>query len=405
MAKTLVYQLYPLSWVNFERMTQHLARIEALGADYVWLSPVYPSPLHDHGYDISNYMAINHTLGDMEDFDRFVEEANKRGIKVLMDLVLNHTSTRHSWFCKKPEYYIWESSVQPGCDDVVLHSDWHNLFDGRSTWKYEQKRDACYLHLFHAEQADLNWFPDGHNINTALVQEFQQIVDFWIKKHGVSGFRLDVPQSINKDFGAKTMEFRDLLDGDKSIEVINAIFPGPDTPFLMVECFDPSFGEITKKYTEETSANFVLNVLLKDQISEGESKFLRLISRQSRNPRFMLDLESHDSPRFPSRENATLENMVWCMFNSDAKGICLYQGQELGLSNPNKRQLPDVRMLKLDAWTAMRYARGERLSDLRPTSRANARLLIHPKEYEKQEADPGSYLHLVRWWINHWKNS
>ena len=118
----------------------------------------------------------------------------------------------------------------------------------------------------------------------------------------------------------------------------------------------------------------------------------------------MLELESHDSPRFPSRGDITPEGMIWSMFNSDAEGICLYQGQELGLNNPTKEQLPDARLLELDAQTAMRYIKGESLDALRPLSRANARVHLPMKEYAKQEQNPSSYLNLTKDWIHRWRD-
>lgn len=405
MAKTLVYQLYPLTWGSFDKMIRHLPRIEALDADYIWLSPIYPSPFRDHGYDVANYTAISPAFGTMGDFDKFVKEANDRGIKVLMDLVLNHTSTSHPWFRQKPEYYIWEPPKKHNHSDIFPRSGWHNLFDGYSAWEYDSKIGAFYLHLFHPEQADLNWFPDGQNINQPLVREYQQIVNFWVREHGVSGFRLDVPQGINKDLEADSMELSDLLDGDKSIEVINAIFPGPNSPFLMMECFDPTFGKITRKYTQNTPIDFVLNALLKNQISQGEANFLGLIEQQSSDPHFMLDLESHDSPRFPSRNKATPKGMFLYMFGSSAEGICLYQGQELGLSNPTRKQLSDKRMLQLDAQTAMRHARGEQLGSLRSDSRANARVPLSMKEYKSQEIYHDSCLNMTKTWIELWRES
>ena len=111
-----------------------------------------------------------------------------------MDLVLNHTSTDHPWFKKHPEYYYWADADQ--CND------WQNLFDGGSVWEYDETREQYYLHLFHRKQADLKWYDDeSGEINYALVHEFRDIVDFWVNEHHVDGFRLDVPQAIDKEIG------------------------------------------------------------------------------------------------------------------------------------------------------------------------------------------------------------
>ena len=392
MAKTLVYQLYPLAWPDgLKGMTKHLSRVAELGADYVWLSPIYDSPLEDGGYDVADYKSINKRFKKGCSFREFVDRAHSIGLGVVMDLPINHTSTRHRWFDAHPEYYCWSKVNHPG---------WRNLFNDDSAWQYLESDDLYYLHLFHHTQADLNWFPAG-KLNFHLVYEFQDIVDFWIRQ-GVDGFRIDFPQGINKDFEKMTLDLDDLLYGHKAVEVINAIFDGREDLFLMMECFDPTMGDIVNYYTENTSVNFVSNVLTKEEIARGELEFLGLIERQAKNPRYMLELESHDSPRFPSR-GATPEDMIWSMFNSAAEGICLYQGQELGLENPTKSNLPDKKLLALDAQTSMRYIKGENIDALRPLSRANARIPIPLDEYSRQEQDPSSYLHLTKRWIQRWR--
>lgn len=400
MAKTLVYQMYPLSWKGgLPEMQEHLQKVAALGADYVWLSPIYPSPLHDHGYDVSDYKAISSRFGTMQDFDGFVTAAHDLGIGVLMDLVLNHTSTSHKWFDTHPEYYCWSKYDREG---------WHNLFDGGPAWQYVEGYKEYYLHLFTRYQADLNWFPDGE-LNHALVREFREIVDFWTEEHCVDGFRLDVPQTINKDFGADELELANLLYGGKAVDVLNAVFEDKDDLFLIMECFDPSFGELVEYYAANTPVNFVMDVLLKDEGTDeplGGSRFSSTLGLLARNPQFMVDLESHDAPRFLSRQvepYCDFSRVTSLLFNSSAEGICVYQGQELGLRNPTKEELPDDLMLELDAQTAMQFIRGEDLDDLRPTSRANSRVPLPLDEYQRQEADPASHLWEFRAAVEAWK--
>ena len=396
MAKTLVYQLYPASWVRITEMTCHLYRICKLGVDYVWLGPIYLSPWHDHGYDVKDYCDIHPAFGTMKDFDDFVATAHQLGIKVLMDLVLNHTSTEHEWFAKKPEYYCWSYQDCPG---------WQNLFNGGSAWRYDSERDGYYLHLFHKEQADLNWFPNDQ-LNQDLVTEFKQIVAFWTEQHNVDGFRLDVPQAINKDFTQEVFEFPDLLRGRYATEVINAIFSGEQTPFLIMECFDPTFGKIVEYYADNTPVDYVLNMMVKDSVASGWTMLTQRIEESSLCPSFMLDLESHDSARFPSRANVPPRKIIQTMFSSSAKGICLYQGQELGLKNPSKQELDDEEMLRLDAQTEMRHLLGEELDGLRPLSRANARIALPLEEYAAQMSNKlDSCFFYTKRWIEHWKKS
>ena len=169
-----------------------------------------------------------------------------------------------------------------------------------------------------------------------------------------------------------------------------------------MECFDPTYGGLTKFYSEDTPVDFVMNVLVKDLFpSEGQYELNKVINASCSDDHFMLDLESHDSPRFPSR-GMTPEEVIWTMFCSDAEGICLYQGQELGLDNPTKKELPDEKMLALDAETAMKAARGQSLDELRPHSRANARIPLPLEEYRFY--DQNYYLNLTKTWIERWKS-
>lgn len=392
--RPIVYEIYPPSWQSISAMTRHLFIPSLLGADYVWFAPLYPSPQQDHGYDISDHMAIDPRFGSLRDFEFMVEIIHNYGMSVIMDLVLNHTSTAHRWFKTRPDFYCWSKQIRPG---------WKNLFSNGSAWSYDMDRQQFYLRLFQETQADLNWFPDGH-INQELVEEFRRFVRFW-RNLGVDGFRLDVPQSINKNFESETLEFSDLLIGDKAKKVLNAVFSDKqDDLFLMMELFDPTFGDITRDYTDNTPVDFVLNVLVKDEISKGTAALQQAIKSSVENPHFMLDLESHDSPRFPSR-GVTPEQELELLFSSGANGICIYQGQELGLTNPTPRELPDCQLLALDAQTSMRHHRGESLRNLRPLSRANARVPLSMDECMRQLTMPESYFNLTRGWIRRWKNS
>ena len=349
-------------------------------------------------------MAIDPRFGTMEDFKKFVRMAHRMGIKVLMDLVLNHTSVEHPWFTDNPEYYCWVKDDMPG---------WHNLFDNGPAWKYSEEREEFYLHLFHEKQADLRWFVDNE-LNGELVKKFQEIVDFWTLKHHVDGFRLDVPQAINKDFSSDELTLESLIFGHKAVDVINAVFSGKrrSNLFLMMECLDPTFGELTEYYANDTQVNFVANMLLKDKypdehIRHGElvtKKFCNLVAKQTQNPHFMLELESHDAPRFLSRDYCSFNTMMEFMFDTGAQAVCLYQGQELDLRNPSEKELPDELMLELDAQTAMRYSAGESLKSLRPMSRANARIPLSSKELHKYYA-LNYALEWIKDWICYWRDA
>lgn len=410
MAKTLVYEMDPHTWSDLTEMKNHLHRIAKLGVDYVWLCPMYPSPGFDHGYDVADYKAIDPRIGTMKDFDSFVETAHFLGIGVLMDLVLNHTSIGHPWFREKPGYYCWSAADHP---------EWHNLFDDGPAWeKYcscdsdEENERGYYLHLFHKTQADLNWFPAGE-LNQDLMHEFRDIVNFWLQEHKVDGFRVDFPQGLNKDLDADSLDIDGLLWGSGMDEVIDGIFTNDvktitgKKPFLIAELFDPTPISIIRNCTLGLPhIDFFMNPLVKSAILEenGQDLLADCLEASADNSKFMLDLESHDSPRFTSISEMSTRQIFDLMFDSGAKGVCLYQGQELGTTNPIWCQMTDEDMLELDAVTAMRHQRGDNLHNLRKTSRANARVRISLTDYACQEGLRGSVLEDCKAKIKAWKS-
>ena len=335
MAKTLVYQLSPISWEEqggLRTMAEHLEVINYLGADYVWLNPLYPSPRCDHGYDTSDYRDIDPRFGTMADFDNFVKIAHSYGIGVVMDLVLNHTSIDHPWFGQYPEYYCW---VGPNSS---YH--WKSPFNNdNNVWKYDEKRQKSYLHLFDESEADLNWFTWNDRINKELVQEFQRIIKFWGNKHGVDGFHLSAAQALNKDLAWLEIHTPDLIFGDRAKEIIRAVFQGLEDNFIMMSCSDPTYGGLTGFYYSSTPIDYILNTSVKDVFSEDRDEFKRILKSTVSNQGFMLEFESRDSVRFPSR-GISPESALKMLFRSEADGICLYQGQELGLNGTAEQALP-----------------------------------------------------------------
>lgn len=193
----IVYQIYPRSFQDtngdgigdLNGITMHLDYIRDLGADTVWLCPVYASPGDDNGYDISDYYAINPEFGTMEDFDRLLAAAHERGIRIIMDLVVNHTSDEHAWFRASRasrdgpfrDYYIWRDTPP---------NRWQSWFGG-SAWEYVAATNSHYLHIFSRKQPDLNW------ANTALREDIYRMMTWWLDK-GVDGFRMDVISLIAK---------------------------------------------------------------------------------------------------------------------------------------------------------------------------------------------------------------
>ena len=200
--KSVVYQIYPRSFCDSDGdgigdlngITGKLDYLKELGADVIWLSPVYESPNDDNGYDISDYQAVMKDFGTMADFDRMLEEIHARGMKLVMDLVVNHTSDEHPWFQESRkgkdnpyrDYYIWKKPKE-GKEP----NNWGSCFGGPA-WEYEESSGEYYLHLFSVKQPDLNWE------NPQVRREVYRMMNWWLDK-GVDGFRMDVISLISKD--------------------------------------------------------------------------------------------------------------------------------------------------------------------------------------------------------------
>ena len=198
--KSVVYQIYPKSFNDttgngegdINGIIEKLDYIQYLGVDYIWLTPVYESPMNDNGYDISNYLKINERFGTLEDFETLISEAHKRDLKVMLDIVINHTSTEHQWFkeaiSSKDNPYRDYYYFKPSQDGPP--TNWESKFGGNA-WQYDEKTAEYYLHLFDVTQADLNWN------NEKVRQSLYEVVNHWIQ-FGVDGFRFDVINLISK---------------------------------------------------------------------------------------------------------------------------------------------------------------------------------------------------------------
>ncbi|MFT7053908.1 MAG: trehalose-6-phosphate hydrolase [Psychromonas sp.] len=207
-----IYQIYPKSFCDsgdkgtgdLKGIISKLGYLKTLGIDAIWLTPIYSSPMIDNGYDISDYYTINPDFGCMADFEQLLESAHQRGIRIILDIVVNHTSTEHQWFqsalgnkeSEYRDYYIWKDPV-----DGQAPNNWASKFGGNA-WQLDDKTNQFYLHLFAKEQADLNWE------NPKVRDEVKDIIRFWAEK-GVDGFRLDVINLISKQ-----QDYADDYQGD-----------------------------------------------------------------------------------------------------------------------------------------------------------------------------------------------
>ena len=214
--EAVVYQIYPRSFMDsngdgigdLNGITSRLDYLKELGVDVIWLSPIYQSPNDDNGYDISDYQAIMQEFGTMEDFDRMIEGIHQRGMKLVMDLVVNHTSDEHPWFVESRkdkenpyrDFYIWREGK-----DGKAPNNWGSYFSG-SAWQYDEATDMYYLHLFSKKQPDLNWE------NSKVRENVFSMMNWWCAEKGIDGFRMDVISLISKRPG--------LPDGPKTPEAL-----------------------------------------------------------------------------------------------------------------------------------------------------------------------------------------
>ena len=200
--EAVIYQIYPRSFCDsngdgigdIEGIISKLDYLKRLGIDIIWLSPIYESPNDDNGYDISDYQNIMREFGNMKDFDQLLEQAHIRNIRIIMDLVVNHTSDEHPWFIESRkskenpyrDFYIWKEGK-----DGRAPNNWGSWFGG-SAWEYDDATDMYYLHIFSKKQPDLNWD------NDKVRQKIYEMMRWWLEK-GVDGFRMDVISLISKN--------------------------------------------------------------------------------------------------------------------------------------------------------------------------------------------------------------
>jgi len=220
--ESVVYQIYPRSYKDtsgnglgdIDGIIEKLEHIKSLGVDIIWLCPIYESPNDDNGYDISDYRKISDDFGGDKAFDRLLAAIHKCGLKLIMDLVANHTSDEHYWFeeAKKSrenpyhDYYVWKKGTPK-----TLPNNWQSVFSG-SAWKWNEKTEEYFLHLYTQKQPDLNWE------NSKVREEIYSIIDFWLAK-GVDGFRMDVISMISK-----RLAFEDVPENMPIVEVMEKFY-------------------------------------------------------------------------------------------------------------------------------------------------------------------------------------
>ena len=382
--ESVVYQIYPRSFCDsngdgigdLNGITGKLDYLKELGIDVIWLSPVYKSPNDDNGYDISDYQAIMDEFGTMEDFDRMLATAHEKGIKIMMDLVVNHTSDEHKWFIESRkstdnpyrDYYIW----RPAKEDGSLPNNWGSCFSGPA-WEYDKTTDMYFLHLFSKKQPDLNWD------NPAVRQDVFDMMNWWLKK-GVDGFRMDVISLISKEPGLPDNE-----PGINGYATFNVSANGPHVHEYLQEMRQKALNnadtitvgecsgvtlEEAKKYarSDEKELNMVFQFEHMDVDSDEKAGKWTTRKMDLRNLKKILtrwqkglqDIawnslywENHDQPRSVSRfgndsdeyREISAKMLATCIHMMQGTPY-VYQGEELGMTNCPFNTLDNFRDLE-----------------------------------------------------------
>ncbi len=404
----VIYQIYPKSFQDsgargtgdLKGIMARLDYLKTLGVDALWLTPVYVSPQVDNGYDIADYLNIDPAYGTMTDFEALLGAAHARGIRIVMDIVVNHTSTEHAWFKSAlgdknspyRDYYIWKDPVDGG-----VPNNWQSKFGG-SAWELDPATGQYYLHLFAREQADLNWE------NPAVRAEVKNIIHFWAKK-GVDGFRLDVINLISKDQAFPDDEVGDgrrfYTDGPRIHEFLQDVSRDVFAPVgaMTVGEMSSTSLEHCQRYgaLDGSELSMVFNFHhLKVDYPGGD--------KWTKAPFDFLELKrifnhwqcgmhgkgwsalfwcNHDQPRIVSRFGDEGQHRVVAakMLASTLHGLqgtpYIYQGEEIGMTNPGYQHIDDYQDVESRNIFAIKQAEGmseaEILAILGAKSRDNSR--------------------------------
>jgi oligo-1,6-glucosidase len=418
----VVYQIYPRSFADSDGdgvgdlrgILDHLDHLEALGVDVVWLSPVYPSPQDDNGYDISDYQDIDPLFGTLDDFDALLAGVHQRGMRLIMDLVVNHTSDEHPWFAEsrsdpasaKRDWYWWRpprehmQAGQPGAEPT----NWASFFSGPA-WELDEASGEYYLHLFSRKQPDLNW--ENPDVRAAV----HSMMRWWLDR-GVDGFRMDVINLISKDPAlpdGPVLGDGPLGDGTVHVmagpriheflaEMHREVFAGREGSFLTVGEMPGATVDQARLFTDPARGEVDMVFQFEHmELDSGAHKFdprpFDLLSLKASLGRWQAGLadvgwnslywNNHDQPRVVSRFGDDGRHRV-----ASAKALAtllhlhkgtpyIYQGEELGMTNAPFGSIEDFRDIESlnhhASALALDHDADTVLTALRARSRDNAR--------------------------------
>ncbi len=405
----VIYEVYPRSFQDtngdgigdLNGITKRLDYLKELGVDAIWLTPVYLSPHVDFGYDISNYRDIDPQYGTLADFDRLVLQAKKRHLRVIMDMVMNHTSDQHEWFIQSRssrdnpyrDWYCWhDGKGQTASDRGQPPNNWQSLF-AHSSWQWDEQTRQYYYHKFYVQQPDLNWH------NPAVHEAFREIMAFWLKR-GVGGFRFDAITTLfedpsladegvrlDKDGKPVINAFGDpQLDGSKTdnqpgvhevIEEMRAeadkfdggVFPGARV--LIGETYLPNIGELKKMYGTPEKPEFHLpmdtqvGMINKLDVTEFRQKLIDAETHLSANIPLLL-FDNHDNPRMDARygdgvHDVDIQRVMATILLASRGAALVYYGDEIGMKTtppPRKQDVKDP--IGIIGWPKEKGRDGER---------------------------------------------
>jgi alpha-glucosidase len=405
----VIYEIYPRSFQDsngdgigdLNGITARLDYLKELGVDAIWLTPVYPSPQADFGYDISDYENIDPQYGTLKDFDRLVAEAGKRHIRVLMDMVMNHTSDQHKWFLESRssrtnpyrDWYMWhDGKGQTATDKGVPPNNWQSAF-GHTAWQWDEKTRQYYYHKFYIQQPDLNW--DNPKVHEA----FKDIIGFWLKR-GVAGFRFDAittlfedpnlaDEGIVKDKDGKDMMKPDgdpVLDNSKTdnlpgvhdvmaeLRAHSDTFNSPKFPSTRIfigETYLPNIAELAKQYGTPARPEFhlpmdtQLGFINKLDVAAFRAKLTDAETQLNGNTPLLV-FDNHDNPRLDERygdgvHNTDIQRVISTVLFASRGTSLFYYGDEIGMKTTPPARKEDVRdPVGITYWPVYKGRDGER---------------------------------------------
>ena len=437
----VIYEIYPRSFQDsngdgigdLNGIAQRLDYLQTLGVDAIWIAPMYPSPQVDFGYDISDYESVDPQYGTLADFDHLLAEAKRHNIRIILDMVLNHTSDRHKWFLQaarsrasgKHDFYMWNDGKTGARGEHLPPNNWVSLFGG-SAWQYVPAVNQFYYHKFYKQQPDLNWR------NAAVENAMFASMRFWLDR-GVAGFRLDAITTLFEDpalrdeppLGGTNAQGDPILQEiyTNNLPEVHGVIRRmramvhqyPGERLLIGETYLPSTAELDKWYggARHDELQLPMDMLVGFANKLDVSTFrqrLREAQTQVHGSQPLLVFDNHDNVRSWDRygdgaHNAQIAKLIATLLLTSRAAALLYQGEEIGQPTTIPKRVEDVRdPIGITGWPKEKGRDGERTPMQWDASNAQAGFSTNPKTWlpvpdnyptinvQSELADPNSIL-------------